>query len=122
MRIINVTQTGVTSPLIPRVPGSQQNAASPQTDFGAYLFECQKRIRRHFHVAKSAEVGHADAVVLFSIKEDGGLSKVALHKSSGDDAYDRAALNAIEAAAPFAPPPAAKQEILFTFGGWLLAH
>jgi len=46
-----------------------------------------------------------NALVSFSIKPDGGITGVAVTKSSGSDGYDYAAKSSVEGAAPFPPLP-----------------
>jgi protein TonB len=50
--------------------------------------------------------------VSFTLNEDGGVSDVSIVKTSGSEALDNAAMEAIHAAAPFRPPPAAVRMVI----------
>lgn len=49
--------------------------------------------------------GTGKARVSFKIAANGGLASVSLRSSSGSPAFDKAALRAVQRAAPFPPPP-----------------
>lgn len=50
--------------------------------------------------------GAGKARVSFKIASNGGLASTSLRNSSGSPAFDKAALRAVQRAAPFPPPPA----------------
>ncbi|CAN5550861.1 hypothetical protein BH11CYA1_BH11CYA1_44050 [soil metagenome] len=70
---------------------------------GAYMADLERRIRRAWFPPRD----HADKVVqtTFMIKRGGDVSNIELSRSSGNPLADRAALRAIEKAAPFRPLP-----------------
>jgi len=87
-----------------------------EVDFGAYLAEMQKRIKKAWFPPRGNESKRI--TVKFKIHKDGEVTSVKLEKSSGLSAADDAALEAIEKAAPFPPLPAGADEIVtirFTF-------
>lgn len=91
--------------------------AIKEPDFGPYMKELQRRIKMNWEPPKGNESKRV--VLLFSIARDGRLLNVQVNKSSGLQAADDAAINAVKLTAPFkALPPefrGEKVEILFTF-------
>lgn len=87
-----------------------------EVDFSRYMAELQRAIRRAWfppHDPDSRQI-----VVTFKIHPNGEMSDLHLYKSSGMIGADRAALKAIEIAAPFHPLPDGWHEdadIQFTF-------
>ena len=88
-----------------------------EPDFGPYMKELQRRIKMNWDPPKGNESKRV--VLLFSISKDGRLLNVQVSKSSGVQAADRAAINAVQLTAPFKPLPAEfkgqKVDIQFTF-------
>lgn len=76
-------------------------AAGPQhdTDFGPYMEYMQKTVQLAWFPPRGQEP--RAVVVLFKWHDDGSISDLRLDKSSGSVAADRAALSAVEDAAPF---------------------
>lgn len=73
-----------------------------------YYTELWERIRRAW-ILPAAQVEDTRglmASVVMRLNRDGSLEKVYLEKSSGNPAYDRSCLRAVEKAAPFPPFPA----------------
>ncbi|WP_417723742.1 energy transducer TonB family protein [Salipiger sp.] len=66
-------------------------------------------MRRIERVPKPRVGSRGAAVVSFSIAGNGGLAGVSLARSSGSSALDTAALQLVQRAAPFAPPPQGAQ-------------
>jgi protein TonB len=64
----------------------------------------QAKVARAAKRPKGASSG--EAVVSFTVNAAGGVTRVALARSSGNDAVDQAALAAVNRAAPFPPIPA----------------
>lgn len=89
----------------------------PEADFGPYMAELQRRIRRNWRPPQAQE--DKRVVVLFKIARDGRLLSVSTQKSSGYEEADQAALGAIRLSAPFRPLPAAHPDndvtVQFTF-------
>lgn len=121
-------------PRIPGVPGSggignegnpSQNdnpnappsvAAKKDIDFGPYMEELQRRIKRAWKPPRGNESKRV--VVVFKISKAGQLSDLTIKKGSGFEPSDKAALLAVQEAAPFARLPEgapATVDIEFTF-------
>lgn len=98
-------------------PGGRPSvAAQADVDFGPYMADLQRRIKRAWFPPKGTESRRV--VVVFKIHRGGELSHLRLDRSSGVAIADQAALKAVENAAPFRPLPAGAPEdvdIQFTF-------
>lgn len=102
-------------------PGNPNGApgidAIAAPDFGPYMRDLQRRIKMNWDPPKGNESKRV--VLLFKIARDGRLLSCTVHKSSGLQAADRAAINAVHATAPFRPLPAnfkgPSVDIQFTF-------
>ena len=102
-------------------PGNPNGApgidAIKEPDFGPYMKELQRRIKMNWDPPKGNESKRV--VLLFSIARDGRLLNVKVHRSSGLQSADNAAIDAVKLTAPFRPlPPGYKQQsvdIQFTF-------
>lgn len=91
-------------------------AAQADVDFGPYMADLQRRIKRAWFPPKGNESKRV--VVVFKVHRGGELSHLRLDKSSGVAVADEAALKAVENAAPFRPLPAGAPDdvdIQFTF-------
>jgi len=88
-----------------------------EPDFGPYMRELQRRIKMNWDPPKGNESKRV--VLLFKIAKDGRLLSCSVYKSSGLPSADKAAINAVQASAPFKPlPPECKSasiDIQFTF-------
>lgn len=97
--------------------GSPGIDAVKEPDFGPYMKELQRRIKMNWDPPKGNESKRV--VLLFTISKDGRLITVKVHRSSGLQAADNAAINAVKLTAPFRPlPPEFKGQsvdIQFTF-------
>lgn len=85
-------------------------------DFGPYMAELQRRIKRAWFPPRDARSKRVK--VIFKVHRNGEMTNLRLANSSGLTAADEAALKAIETAAPFHPLPAgapADVDIEFTF-------
>ncbi len=102
-------------------PGNPHGApgidAIKEPDFGPYMRELQRQIKRNWEPPKGNESKRV--VLLFSISRDGRLLSMKVLKSSGVAAADAAARQAVQLTAPFRPlPPEYKGsnvDIQFTF-------
>ena len=102
-------------------PGNPAGApgvdAIRQPDWGPYMRELERRIKRNWNPPKGDSSKRV--VVYFKISRDGKLLSINVAKSSGVPLADQAAKAAIELTAPFAPlPPEFKGnsiDIDFTF-------
>jgi TonB family protein len=102
-------------------PGNPKGApgidAIREPDFGPYMKELQRRIKMNWDPPKGNESKRV--ILLFSIARDGRLLNVKVHRSSGLQSADNAAINAVKLTAPFRPlPPDFKGnsvDIQFTF-------
>ncbi len=96
--------------------GDDAIKARKDVDFGPYMAELQRRIKRVWFPPKIARSKRVQ--VIFKVHRNGEMTNLRLANSSGLTAADEAALKAIEAAAPFHPLPAgapADVDIEFTF-------
>lgn len=90
--------------------------AAKELDYGPYMADLQRRIKRSWFPA--AGFGQKKAVVVFKIHSDGSLSHLRLQSSSGLAIVDNSAVNAVQNASPFRPLPLgspASVDIQFTF-------
>jgi TonB family protein len=102
-------------------PGANNRAgnstgAQADVDFGPYMADLQRRIKKHWFPPKGNESKRV--VVVFKVHSGGELSGLHLDHSSGVAIADNAALKAVEDAAPFRPLPAGAPDavdIQFTF-------
>ena len=91
-------------------------AAESSPDFGPYMADLQRRIKRAWFPPKGNESKRV--VVIFKVHRGGELSNLRLDHASGVAVADQAALKAVENAAPFRPlPPGSADDvdIQFTF-------
>jgi len=100
--------------------GPSASAAGPSAqadvDFGPYMADLQRRIKRAWFPPKGHEGDRV--VVQFRIHKGGELSNLAISHSSGLAIADQAALSAVGNASPFKPLPAGAPEncgVQFTF-------
>jgi TonB family protein len=96
--------------------GRPSASAQADVDFGPYMADLQRRIKRAWYPPKGNESKRV--MVIFKIHKDGTMSNLRLDHSSGLAIADQAALKAVENAAPFRPLPAGAQDdvdIQFTF-------
>jgi len=88
-----------------------------EPDFGPYMRELQRRIKMNWDPPKGNESKRV--VLMFKIAKDGRLLSCSVFKSSGLPNADKAAINAVQATAPFRPLPAEFKgpsiDIQFTF-------
>src|SRR5262249_49508160 len=77
--------------------------AEAEPDFGPYIAELQRRIRRNW--APPTEDRSKRVVAVFRISRDGRLLSLNIQQSSGSPNPDQAAIAAVRASAPFRPLP-----------------
>jgi TonB family protein len=99
-------------------PGSQPGVdVAADADYGPFMAELQKRIKRNWTPPRGAESRRVR--LLFYLARDGRVVKIDVADSSGNEDTDRAAIDAVQASAPFRGIPVqAKADILpieFTF-------
>ena len=95
-------------------PASAGSGDSGEVDFGPYLQEMQRRIKKAWFPPKGNESKRI--TVKFKIKRSGDVRSIRLVESSGLSIADNAAIAAVEQAAPFPPLPAgADDEIVIKF-------
>lgn len=85
-------------------------------DFGSYLAEVQKRIKKNWFPPRGNE--SKSCTLKFKVLKDGSLGKIKLVTSSGIPIVDQAASTAVKNSAPFPPLPAGSPDdidIKFTF-------
>ncbi len=96
-------------------PGNSTSAQA-DVDFGPYMADLQRRIKRAWFPPKGNESKRV--VVIFKVHKNGELSNLRLGTSSGAAIADQAALKAVENAAPFRKLPEGAGDdvdIQFTF-------
>lgn len=80
-------------------------------DFGPFMADLERRIKRNWSPPRGAE--SRKVMLLFYLSREGKVVKIETRKSSGDESTDQAAIEAVEASAPFKPfPPQVKEDIL----------
>jgi len=88
-------------------PGNPHGApgidALKEPDFGAYMSELQRRIKRNWNPPRGDNSKRV--VMLFKISRDGRLLSIHIKQSSGSPEADAAAKSAVELSAPFRPLP-----------------
>ncbi|HEY9868390.1 MAG TPA: TonB family protein [Candidatus Obscuribacterales bacterium] len=100
----------------PRSSRAHDGGSEGDVDFGPYMADLQRRIKRAWLPPSGTESKRA--VVIFKVHKDGNVSHMTLEKSSGVASFDQAALKAIENAAPVLELPDGAPEdvdIQFTF-------
>lgn len=97
--------------------GSPGIDALKEPDFGPYMRELQRRIKRRWNPPRGNESKRV--VLLFKVSKDGRLLSLKVHTSSGVPSADQAALDAVKQTAPFRPLPPEYRgndiDIQFTF-------
>ncbi len=86
----------------------QEVQANPQPDFGPYLADLTRRIKRAWFPPKGNE--YKRVTVVFKVHRDGQMTNLRMITSSGLTIADQAVLVAVEHAAPFRPLPAGSNE------------
>lgn len=97
-------------------PGRPSVAARKDVDFGPYMADLQRRIKRAWFPPKGNESKRVK--VVFKVHRDGTMTNLRILVSSGLQIADQAATKAVEAAAPFRPLPDGASDdvdIEFTF-------
>ncbi|MGJ8505953.1 TonB family protein, partial [Glaesserella parasuis] len=80
-------------------------------DFGPFMADLERRIKKNWLPPRGSE--SRKVMLLFYIARDGRVVRIDTKVSSGDADADRAAIEAVRAAAPFqAFPPQVKEEVL----------
>lgn len=102
----------------PGNPGGRPGIdALKEPDFGPYMMELQRRIKRRWNPPRGNESKRV--VLLFKIGRDGRLLSLKVHNSSSVLEADQAALQAVKESAPFRPLPPEYRgddiDIQFTF-------
>lgn len=102
----------------PGNPGGRPGVdALKEPDFGPYMRELQRRIKRRWNPPRGNESKRV--VLMFTLSRDGRLLSLKMHKTSGIPESDQAAIQAVKEAAPFRPLPPEYRgndiDIQFTF-------
>jgi len=114
------TAPAVSTAVAPAAAGAGKKSRREAADAGAAEYVrrnfdyIQRRVRDFLkYPAGARKAGVQGAVqVAFTIGRDGGVSDLEVRKSSGHDALDQAALEAVRKAAPFRKPPAEARVVL----------
>ncbi len=91
-------------------------AAQEDVDFGPYMADLQRRVRRAWFPPSGKESKRV--VVIWKVHRDGNASNIRIDRSSGNVDCDKAAAQAVENAAPFHALPSGSPnlvDIQFTF-------
>ncbi len=95
----------------PKSTAPTKNLTHEEIDWGPYMAQMQRRIKRNLHPPKGYDF-HRTPDIVFKILRDGSVSSVRLLHSSGNKEVDQSFIEAITAAEPFAPlPKGSKDEI-----------
>ncbi|MBX9721820.1 MAG: TonB C-terminal domain-containing protein [Candidatus Obscuribacterales bacterium] len=89
-------------------------------NFKTYMDSLDEALKKNFQPPKTSNLS---AKVIFKVHEDGRITHLQIQKSSGNEAYDKAALTAVEKLEKFKALPAGAPEavsIQFTFDDKLL--
>jgi TonB family protein len=88
-------------------PGNENGAAGVdalrEPDFGPFMLELKRRIKRNWHPPRGNE--SKKVVLLFRVAKDGRLVGLNVKRSSGAPEADAAAMQAVRMSAPFRPLP-----------------
>lgn len=119
---IDLEGQGLNGSLNPEQTGTGSSVDAVQDDlWGTYLAALNRAIDQQWQRVSVAATRRTR--IQFRVDRQGRLTELRLLQSSGDTVADQAALQAIRAAAPFAPlPQDASEEALvvnFTFTQWL---
>lgn len=115
--------------IVMRSDGTVKVQVQPPVDFGPYMQDLQRRIKKHWEPPRGQETRRVQ--IIFKIHADGKMSNLRISRSSGLNKADDAALKAAEAASPLRPLPEGAPDdvdIEFTFdynvysgGSWIPA-
>lgn len=101
----------------PGNPSASAGIATRKADFGPYMADLQRRIKRNWAPPKQQQSKRV--VLMFTIHKSGRLLGLRVLQSSGDPGTDKAAVSAVQLTAPFRPLPQEFREsqisIQFTF-------
>lgn len=81
----------------------EEESFDPNLDFGPYMSKMKQDIQKKWQMPKGLESRKVTTV--FSIFRDGKIANVSITEGSGNDAVDKSALAALEAASPLDPLP-----------------
>jgi|LakMenEpi03Aug12_release.lakeMendotaPanAssembly.Ray.scaffolds.fasta_scaffold276894_2 TonB family protein len=122
--LINFTQPSHMHAVAPPPPPTLSKETEP--DYGPYMADLQRNIKRHWFPPKGQESRRV--VVVFKVNKDGSYSNLKVTKSSDIAVADRASLRAVEDASKgFKPLPAGAPsnvdiEFTFDYNVWTDAH
>ena len=109
----------------PKVVGAPGNPSKPtvveEPDFAPYMMSVQRKLAKAWHPARGAE--RLVPKLRFKIHKNGTVSHIEILKSTGNSAVDKAAIKAVESAAPFSRLPAGSPEtidMVFSFNYQIL--
>ncbi|MFM7426655.1 MAG: TonB family protein [Elainella sp.] len=116
----NLTSNGLQGQLNPNRSGPGTGVDAAQDPWGGYLASLNRAIDQNWQRVSVSATSRTR--IQFRVNQAGELFDLRLLETSGNPLADRAALQAVQAAAPFAPlPPNAEQVLIvnFTFTQWL---
>lgn len=97
-------------------PGKAKTSAQAKAEYGPYMTDLERRIKRAWFPPKSGKSNHTK--VEFRVKTDGTIAGVHILKSSTSASADKAALKAVTLVSPVRPLPAGAPDevyVQFTF-------
>lgn len=87
--------------------GAEQSSRIPKAEYTPYLQDLRRRVRHHWYPPKHG----TEVVVRFKLKRNGDLIPNPVVTKSGGVSSDKAAIAAIENAAPFRMMPNGSEEV-----------
>ena len=97
-------------------PGAPSLAAEKDVDYGPYMADLTRRIKRNWYPPSGSESKRV--IVIFTVHKNGEVSNIRIEKSSGTKLADQAAIQAVQNSAPFRTLPSGAKDsvdIQFTF-------
>jgi TonB family protein len=89
----------------PVSPSPPLQVDAPEFDCGSYCVILQRKLEGEWFPPPVSEQGSVQAVVGFTINQDGTVNHVTLDNSSNNFYFDQAALRAVQQAVPLPPLP-----------------
>jgi len=78
---------------------------SKGVEFGPWLRRFVAQVKRNWFIPSAAMMMKGHVVITFNVHKDGALTDIEIRSSSGIDAFDRAAANALAGSNPTQPLP-----------------
>ncbi|MBX9568444.1 MAG: TonB C-terminal domain-containing protein [Candidatus Obscuribacterales bacterium] len=95
--------TGKTAAPAKPAEEEEDDSFDPNLDFGPYMTKMKQDIQKKWQMPKGLESRRVTTV--FSIMRDGKIANISITEGSGNEAVDKSALAALDAASPLDPLP-----------------